>query len=78
METRHVQEFAKPPAGESSTALSVRQETEHKTLDQNYHQAAAAGKTVMPPPPPPSRPSPAPAPSHPASHPAGGPAPRAK
>ena len=62
MESRHVQEFAKPPATESPQALAARQETEHRTLEMNYHQAAAAGKPVMPPPPPPPRPAPPPPP----------------
>ena len=64
LEARHVQEFAKPPAGESPQALSARQETEHRTLEANYHQAAAAGRTSMPAPrpaaPPPRAPAPAP------------------
>ena len=55
LESRHVQEFAKPPAGESPQALAARQEAEHQTLQSNYHQAAAAGKTVMPPAPQPPR-----------------------
>ena len=68
LESRHVQEFAKPPAGESPQALSARQQSEHRTLDATYHQAAAAGRTSMPPlaaprySPPPPRPPSAPAP----------------
>lgn len=62
-EARHVQEFAKPPAGESPQALAARQEAEHRTLESNYHQAAVAGKTAMPPAPAPTRPSPVPPPT---------------
>ena len=69
LESRHVQEFAKPPAGESPQTLAARQEAEHQTLQSNYHQAAAAGKTVMPPAPPLPRPQPAAAPPHPAGAP---------
>jgi hypothetical protein len=47
-EARHRQEFAKPPAGESSSALSQRQEAEHQQLDQQYQRARAAGKSAMP------------------------------
>jgi len=65
MEDRHVQQFAKPPAGVTPDALAERQQTEHNDLDARYHQAAAAGKTTMPPPRPAARPAaprPAPAP----------------
>ena len=69
LEARHVQEFAKPPAGESPQALSARQQTEHRTLEANYHQAAAAGRTSMPSPAPrPAAPTPRPPPSAPSPH----------
>lgn len=51
VEARHREEFAKPPAGESPTALSQRQEAEHQELDQRYQKAQAAGKSAMPPKP---------------------------
>jgi hypothetical protein len=51
METRHVQEFAQPPRNESPTALSARQDAEDQALENRYHQAAAAGRTTMPPAP---------------------------
>ena len=58
-ETRHVQEFAKPPAGESQAALAARQQTEDQALESRYHQAATAGRPAMPPRPsaPPPRPA---------------------
>ena len=59
MEDRHTQQFAKPPAGVSPDALAERQQTEHNDLDTRYHQAAAAGKSTMPPARPAARPAPA-------------------
>ena len=58
-ETRHVQEFAKPPTGESQAALAARQQTEDQALESRYHQAASAGRPTMPPRPsaPPPRPA---------------------
>jgi hypothetical protein len=64
MESRHEQQFAKPPAGQTSDALAEQQQSEHNELDARYHQAAVAGKTTMPPraaPRPAPRPAPAPA-----------------
>jgi uncharacterized protein DUF6600 len=58
-EARHREEFAKPPAGESSSALSQRQETEHQQLDQQYQRARGAGKSAMPAQPAPRTPKPA-------------------
>ena len=55
-EARHREEFAKPPAGESSSAQSQRQETEHQQLDQQYQRARAAGKSAMPAQPAPRTP----------------------
>jgi hypothetical protein len=49
MESRHEQQYAKPPKGMSSDALSEQQQSEHNELDTRYHQAASAGKTTMPP-----------------------------
>jgi hypothetical protein len=49
MESRHEQQYAKPPKGMSSDALSEQQQSEHNELDTRYHQAAGAGKTTMPP-----------------------------
>jgi len=51
-ETRHIQEFAKPPAGETQAALAARQEAEDQALESSYHQAASAGRVTMPPPRP--------------------------
>jgi hypothetical protein len=48
-ETRHIQEFAQPPAGESQASLAARQEAEDQALESRYHQAAASGRTTMPP-----------------------------
>jgi hypothetical protein len=48
-ESRHRQEFAKPPAGESPAALEQRQEAEHQELDQRYEKARASGAAAMPP-----------------------------
>ena len=48
MESRHRQEFAKPPAGESPAALEQRQEAEHQELDQRYEKAQASGASAMP------------------------------
>ena len=48
MEVRHQQEFAAPKATERPEQLQQRQETEHVQLDQQYHQAKAAGATAMP------------------------------
>ncbi len=48
MESRHVQEFAKPPAGESPEALAARQEGEHRSLQQQYEGAKARGAQHMP------------------------------
>ena len=48
-ESRHRQEFAKPPAGESPAALEQRQEAEHQELDQRYQKARASGASAMPP-----------------------------
>jgi len=49
VEARHRQEFAKPPAGESSSALSQRQEDEDRELNQRYQRARAGGMSTMPP-----------------------------
>jgi hypothetical protein len=51
METRHAQEFAKPPSGESQQALAEQQDADHRDLQARYQQAAAAGKSTLPPPP---------------------------
>ena len=59
VEARHREEFAKPPAGESSPALSQRQEAEHQQLDQQYQRARGAGKSTMPAQPAPRIPKPA-------------------
>jgi len=48
-EARHRQEFAKPPAGESPSALAQRQEAEDEALNQRYQQARTSGMTAMPP-----------------------------
>jgi hypothetical protein len=63
MEARHVQQFAKPPAGVSPDALAERQQAEHNDLDARYHQAAAAGRSAMPPPRPAARRAPRSAPA---------------
>ena len=57
METRHVQEFASPPKGETPQALAARQETEHADLQQRYTTARVTGAKTLPPPRPPSRPA---------------------
>ncbi len=72
MEDRHVQQFAKPPAGVTPDALAERQQAEHNDLDARYHQAAAAGKSTLPPP------RPAATAPRPAAHAAPAPAPRKK
>ena len=59
VEARHREEFAKPRAGESPSALSQRQEREHRQLDQQYERARAAGKSAMPAQPAPRAPKPA-------------------
>jgi hypothetical protein len=67
MEERHVQQFAKPPAGVTPDALAERQQAEHNDLDARYHQAAAEGRSALPPPRPAaprSSPRPAAAPRH--------------
>jgi hypothetical protein len=74
MEDRHVQQFAKPPAGVTPDALAERQQTEHNELDARYHQAAAAGKATLPPP----RPAVTRSAPPPAAHAAPAPAPRKK
>ena len=48
-ETRHIQEFANPPEGESESVLPARQESEDQALDQRYREAATSGRTSMPP-----------------------------
>ena len=53
METRHVQEFARPPAGESEQALPERQEAEHEELLRRYQAAQRDGAQHLPPPSPP-------------------------
>jgi hypothetical protein len=49
MEIRHQQEFAKPPAGESVEALSLRHDAEHQELEQRYQKARASGQDHLPP-----------------------------
>jgi hypothetical protein len=80
MEDRHVQQFAKPPAGVTPDVLAERQQAEHNDLDARYHQAAAAGKATLPPPRPaaPRPAAPRPAAPRPAAHAAPSPAPRKK
>lgn len=51
MEQRHAQEFAKPPAGETMPQLTARQDSEHRALSGRYQEAAAQGKSKMPPAP---------------------------
>ena len=53
MEQRHEQEFAKPPKGETVPELTARQDSEHRDLSARYQQAAAAGKSKLPPSPKP-------------------------
>jgi hypothetical protein len=50
MESRHVQEFARPPAGESEQGLRERQEVEHQQLEQRYNSAQRSGAVHLPPP----------------------------
>jgi len=57
MEQRHEQEFAKPPKGETVPQLTARQDSEHRDLSARYQQAAAAGKSKLPPSPKPPRPA---------------------
>jgi len=54
MEQRHEQEFAKPPKGETMPELTARQDSEHRDLSARYQQAAAAGKSNLPPSPTPA------------------------
>jgi len=53
MEQRHEQEFATPPRGETMPELTARQDSEHRDLSARYQQAAAAGKSKLPPSPKP-------------------------
>jgi hypothetical protein len=48
MESRHVQEFAKPPKGESQQSMAARQESEHQDLQQRYESARVQGAQHMP------------------------------
>jgi hypothetical protein len=48
LEAKHVQQFAKPPAGVSPKTLAEKQDSEHAALEARYHQAAVAGKPAMP------------------------------
>jgi hypothetical protein len=48
MESRHVQEFAKPPAGEAPQALAARQESEHVGLQRQYETAKVQGSAHLP------------------------------
>jgi len=50
LESRHIQEFAKPPAGESREEMYQRQETEHRDLISRYNTARSAGAARMPAP----------------------------
>ena len=55
MEQRHEQEFANPPKGETMPELTARQDSEHRDLTARYQEAAAAGKSKLPPSPKPAR-----------------------
>jgi hypothetical protein len=57
-EARHRQEFAKPPAGESPSALAQRQEAEDQDLTQRYQQARTQGMPALPPKEAPKAPTP--------------------
>jgi hypothetical protein len=59
LESRHRQEFARPPAGETPAALAQRQEAEHRVLQQRFQQTRTR---EMPAPPPVPKPAPNPGP----------------
>ena len=52
VESRHRQEFAQPKQGETSDALSRRQDAEDRDLEERYNQARAKNQRTMPPPKP--------------------------
>ena len=69
VEARHRQEFARPPQGETPSALAQRQDAEHRALQERYRQGQSKGMTTLPPaqkpgqqPPPKPAPKPTPKP----------------
>ena len=49
METRHNQEAAHPPQGESQAQMTQRQTAEHQDLSKRYAQGEASHAQSMPP-----------------------------